>query len=568
MAEDKTALEKPIQNELDDLEVVRIFTEMHQEAETAYKPIKEISDVAWNAYNNAFDFSDKTAEQSQSFLPLYKSAIRVAKSIVRKSILASPKYFTVEGLTKESKELAKDVEDTMFRIAEQADFRSHIADASFAAFLENLAVLKIFPAPIEEEDEIISDAQQVKMIVDPISVPNDFRLDPKGRKLYIMHRIDMDLSDYELLVEGGEYTRKSLEAAQAEYVAQEETLRKQREQGMQDAGKPSWRKTVELWEVWTRALCRQDGTAIARNVMFTVLNRKHLARKVTKYLYRNNKTPFIYSPVADKPFSVYHENFGEPVLGMLDAIIDLMNSLVDAAQNVATKGFEISIDQVRNPSAISRGIYGGKVIKTTTPPIPGLTTVRPFDVGEFSPQALQFLSWMVQQFHNGIGITELLSGIPGLGEKTATEITTKTQAAMGNINEVAQILDKHLVGPGLRQMFELMMEWNPEVFGNRIAHQVDKSKLKFKFVISGMSGVLARQTELAQLTQIVQLLMSTPLVKELNWTHIGKELLLKNGFKPEEFFVAQASQPPEAGEGATPIDETANAAIANLFQGQ
>lgn len=548
------------QTELSDDEVVQIFQEMHAEADEAYRPQKDIADVAWNAYNNEFDFSDKGEGQSKAFIPVYKSAIRVAKSIIRKSLLSAPQYFTIEGLTKESRELEADIEDGLYRLAEQGSFREHVATAAFGGMLENLGVLKVFPTSITDEDEIISEQQEVKVVYAPVSVPNDFRLDPTGRNLYTLHRTEMDLCDYELLVDSGDYTKSSLDAAKAGFMAADEEFRKLREQKMSDAAPPPWRKMIELWEVWTRALVRADGTAIQRNVMFTVLNKKHLARKVTPYLYRHGKPPFAWSPVADKPFSVYHENFGEPVLGMLDGIIDLMDSLVDAARNVATKGFEIQLDQVRNPGEISRGIYGGKVIKVAAPPIPGYSAVRPFDVGTFSPDALQFLSWMLNQFQNGIGVTELLSGIPGVGEKTATEIQSKTRAAMGNLNEVAVLLEDHLVAPALRMTYQLALEWNPEIFGERLAFQTDKRKLKFKCHVRGISGTMEREGELQKLLMVMQTLGQTPVAPRLNWDYIASELLLKNGLKPQDFLNAQVSQPPEVGQGMTPPQMEAAAA--------
>jgi hypothetical protein len=554
--------EPPPEKGVTDDELVQIFHDMHRQAEDEFRPIQDIIDVAWAAYNNQFDFTDRDEQQSQAFLPIYKSAVRIAKSIVRRTLLEAPQYFAVEGLNKESKDVEKDIQDGLTRIADQANFREEVANASFGGFLENLAVLKIFPRSITDEDDIISAAQRIRLEVAPISVPNDFRLDPKGRNLYILHRTEMDIADYEELVDQDEYLRDSLDAAYAGFQAADEEFRIQRQNKQSTAAPPPWRKTVELWEVWTRALCSQEGPCIGRNQTFTILNRKHVARRARDYLYKIPKSPFVWSPVADKPFSVYHENFGEPVLGMLTAIIDLMNSLVDAAQNVATKGFEVSINEVRNPAEVSRGIYGGKVIKTTTPPIPGLNTIRPFDVGEFSPEAHLFLQFMIQQFQNGVGVTELISGIPGVGEKTATEITSKTRAAMGNLNEVAGLLDQHLISPAVRMMYELMLKWNPEVFGDRVGHQINKGKLKFRFNISGISGAIKQEGELQELLFVIKTLMGTPLATRLNWDHIGQELLKRKGFDPTKFIRAQPA--PEPGKGPTTTQQDGAGAVSDL----
>lgn len=556
--------EKPI--DIPDEEVVQIFQEVHAEADEAYQPIKAVSDIALSAYNNDFDFSDKEDFQSQSFLPIYKNAIRVAKSVVRRSLLEAPKYFDVEGLNDESKALQQDVFDGLYRIAEQAEFRENVAKAAFGGFLENLGVLKIFPAPMQEEDEPIHLQQTVKIVCDPVSVPNDFRLDPKGRGLYVLHRSEMDFPDFESLVESGEYEKSSLEFAKQDFAAKEEEYRKAMQEGQIQVPKPSWRKTVELWEVWMRAISRKDGTTAARDAMFTIINRKNVARRPRKYLYKHNKPPFVWSPVADKPFSVYHENFGEPVLGMLDAILDLMNSLVDAAENVATKAVEINVNDIRNPSELGRGLYGGKVFKTSKPPIPGLETVRTFDAGEFSPEAMHFLSWMVQQFQGGIGITDLISGIPGVGQSTATEITQKTRAAMGNLSEVTGLLDKYLVGPSLNMMYRLMLEWNPEVFGERLAFRTDRKKLKFKFHISGISGAMKADGDFQEFMMLVKVLMGTPLATRLNWDNIGKEMFKRKGFKPEQFLASQAAVSPVPGEGPTATDMESEAAAAPMIQ--
>lgn len=571
MAKKKPALKEAEPIESTDLlpndQLVKIFGEIHTEAEDAYRPIQDVTDVAWNAYNNLFDFSDKDDEQSQAWLPIYKSAIRVAKTIVRRSLLSTPDYFEVEGINNESRELEEDVKEGLSRVADQAAFKEQVSIAAFGGFLENLAVLKEFPQAIEEGDDLIHRQQRVKMIVAPVSVQQDFRLDPLGRNLYVLHRSVMDLCDYEEQVDQGEYEKDSLDFARAGFSSMEEEFKKALKEGRNDPPRPSWRKEVELWEVWCRALINDEGKAVARNHMFTILNRQHVARKATPYLFRVPRPPFVWSPVADKPYSVYHENFGEPVLGILSAIIDLMNSLVDAAQNVATNGFDINVDRVKNANEVSRGIYGGKVIKTMTPPIPGLKAIETFEVGKFSPEAMAYLQYLMQQFQNGIGVTELLSGTPGAGEKTATEIKSKTAAAMGQMSEVSSLLDQYLIGPGLRLQYETMLAWNPEVFGDRLAFQTSRDKLKFRFHISGISGALKQQTELEELLFVIKTLMGTPLATKLNWDYIGEELFRRKGFKAADFLMSQIAQPAEVGTGLTrPQLEASNAREMNASQ--
>lgn len=539
---------------LDEQTLVQIFKDAYQESDTAYRPQKAIADDAWACYNNQYDFSDKADWQSKNALPKFKTAIRIAHSLLKQSLIQAPKVFTLEGLNEESRIIERDVELAMSQLLEQSEFKQKISESLLGGLLESLMCMKIFPSKLSEEDPPIHPEQIYKMIFVPIMVSNDIRIDPRGRDLYKLHRTVLDLPDYEKKVHEGIYSQESLDHVKSDFGKQEEQYRENIRQNKEDAAKPSWRKEVEIWENWFRYLCDAEGNIAYENVTFSVVNQKAIARFPIDFPFAHKKPPFVIAPVVQKAFSVYHESFGEGVLGLVKMMVDLINQIVDSIGFATANAFELNLDYIRNATEMKSGIYPAKIVKTRGVP-PGTQVVRPFEVGQFKPEAINFLSYIDREFQNGIGITELIAGLPGMGEKTATEVASKTRQAMGIMRQIAQDIEDNYIAKCISMAYDLALEWNPEIFGNRV-YQVPKKKLKFKMEVRGMSGVLERQGEIQAILMFINIVSKTPLAQRLNWKYLGDKLVEANNWRSDDIFLKDQLTPNQPGQTIpAPVDE-------------
>jgi len=522
-------------------QLVEFFKETFHEADNARKPIQSKWDDAWNVYNNYYDFSDKAKWQSQNYLPKFKMAVRNAAGILKKSLVQARNFFYIEGENDESKLLEKDIEDAIERVLSQSEFVPSFNEATIGGLLENLLCFKIFPVPLSDTDRPIHPDQIYKFKIVPTSMFNVW-LDPTGRDRYKINRVTLDLADYRALVKKGVYLESSLKYVESDYRNKDQEYREVIRKGQTDVIKPKWRKEVELMEYWGD-VDDEFGNRLFSNVTFTVVNRQHLARRPLKNTYDSD--PFVLGPIIKKPFSVYHEGFGDGVIPIAKLMVEIMNQEVDANLYAAIKAFVLHLDYVHNPTDIKSGVYPGKTIKAKGVP-PGGKVIEEITLGEASPNGMVMLSALDREFQNGTAITDHVAGLAGAGTKTATEYKGRITQNLSAISSIAEDIEQRVLDHVIERIYDLILQWNPEIFGPKI-HQVPKEILKFQFKARGMSQVLQRENEAQKAMMLLSILGKTPLGQRVNWKEIGNKVINAVGWDPAKILLDEQAESPTIG---------------------
>lgn len=531
-------------------QITQFFRETYEEAKNARKPKESKWDDAWNIYNNYYDFSDKAKWQSQNFLPKFKMAVRGASALLKKSLIEARQFFTFEGLNKESEELAKDIETTIYRILKQSKFVTVFNEALTGGLLENTMNFKIFPLPLTDQDRPIHPEQIYKYMIVPVSSYNLF-LDPTGRDKYKIHRVVLDLADYRKLVKQGVYEKESLKYVEEDYRNKDLEYKEYIRKGQTNVVRPRWRKEVELMEYWGD-VDDEYGNRIYENVTFTVVNERYLARFPIKNTYP--RQPFIIAPIIKTPFSVYHEGFGDGVIPIAKMMTEILNQEIDANLYASIKAFVLNLDYVHNPTDIKSGVYPGKTIKAKGVP-PGAKVIDELTLGAQTPNGMAMLASLDREFENGTLMTAHVQGLAGAGVKTATEYKGRMAQNTGLIADIAGDIEERGLEPALEMLYDMILQWNPEIFGDKI-HAVPKEKLRFNVVALGLSKVLEKQEDANKFMMLLNIIGKTPLVERLNWDEIEKLLANSMNWDPEKVWLRQATQPPEVGQGPTTPEMT------------
>ena len=542
---------------MEEEDLVKYVNEAWMEAEDHIRgTIKKNWDVSWALYNNEFDFSDKANWQSKNVFPKFKSTIRVANSIL-KDALFSRDFFSVEGLNDEAATVQNDIKTTLDRVLKQSDFEERFEDGLLAGLLEHLMVNKIFPVAISDKDRPIHEDQRFKFIFAPQSMYR-FRIDPRGRGLYVIHETIMDMAEYRQFCERKVYDAKTLDKIEGDFSKDDERFKEARRMGAQNPPKPRWRKEVYLREFWGH-VDDDRGRRIYENVTYTIVNEKYLARKPKENPFAHKKPPFIWGPIIKKPFSVYHEGFGDGFSGLCRILTERLNITLDSALYASIKAFEVNLDYLFDPEGMKNGIYPAKVIKTSGVP-PGSFAVREIPLGNADTSSLQIMQYIDTQIQNASGVTEFISSMTGSGgEKTATEIKTKGAAGMSAMKQVGRSIERRILEPSIEMLYDLILEWNPEIFGEKV-FKLNREALKFKFKVHGITDALSREQELQNLMMWIKIMGGAPqLAPRINWNEVGNvatELLRLN---PKSILLPEAGQSRNIG-GQPGADEEAGQA--------
>jgi len=548
---------------LDEGKLIQHVLESNDFSWDSSRAIREMWDANWATYNNQFDFRDKLPFQSKNFLPKVKMAVRMMVSIIKQSMIKADQFFKFEGLNEDSKEVERDIEDTLMRVMDQARYKQKkFGRTVFLGLLENMMITKIYPKPLAQPP--IHPLQDTEFVVQPVSA-YDFRIDPQGRNRYVIHRVKMDLADYKRLARQGTYRIETIKELEEDFQEAEEEVREKIREGQIDVPKQTSRKEVELLEYWGD-VDDVHGERILENITMTIVNRKSLARAPMKNPYRHGKPPFVWGPIFEKFGSVYHEGFVDGVLPLARMINENLNLTLDANTASSIKAFEVNLDFVHNPSALKSGIYPGKTIQTRGVP-PGSQAIKEIQLGEVSQSAQFIQQFLDREFQNGTGINEFIGGFSTSGSKTATETKVKAGQSQSFTQSIAQNIEDNVLEPSIEMLYSLILQYNPELLGERVAG-ISADKLQFQFIAKGISEILFQQQDLAELFQWIGMVANTPIAQKLNWDSIGKASARLANQDPKKVFITETQQPPEVDQGLTRPQENENQNIINLEQQQ
>ena len=506
----------------------------------------------WNEYLGHIDFSDKAEWQSKGHLPKFKQAVRVAKNTLKSAMIKSDDFFKIIGPTDQTKLVAPKVTKAVKDILDQSRFKQkQFPNGVFRALLESLMIYKTWVEPMGDEQKISID-QTFKFPVQTVSA-FDLFIDPSGRRKFIIHRMKKDLSDYKRLCERGVYRSETLaEIAQTDYENYEDDVRQKVRQNQQDAPKPAWRKEVELLEFWGD-VDDEFGNTVHRNCMFTIVDRRWVARSPIDNPFDHKKPPFVFGPIFEIDGTEYPETFGDQVLGICAMIDESYNLAIDAASAEAISAFVLNIDYLHNPGDYTSGIYPGKVVKVKGVP-PGTEILKEFQLGHLTQENLLLMSALDREFQNGTGINEFISGLMSSGDKTATEVKQKSIQSIGFLQSLAEDTQDNVLTPLVYMVYRNMLQYNPELFGAEF-NQLPIEDVNLLFEVKGMSQILQQMEEFAKITQWVGMFAKTPMMQFIDWKNIAKMGAAMIGQRPEELLLDQPmqmppQQQPPQGQGA------------------
>lgn len=155
----------------------------------------------------------------------------------------------------------------------------------------------------------------------------------------------------------------------------------------------------------------------------------------------------------------------------------------------------LGVDTGRIPKGFKNAVYPGKVWLTQGPPADVLSTVQ---IGQFQPAMFQQASEMERMVQMGTGAFDTASALNNQSQSGANSMSANSMlmgAFVKRAKRVIQNVDRHLLTPLVTKFMWRYMQFDAA------RYQTD-----FDFTIKATMGIVAREAENMQLTQLIGML--------------------------------------------------------------
>lgn len=531
-----------------DKEVVDWVLACRREAEDAKRDRMELNEDNFDMYHLKHDFSHKQEGQSQEILSKVAMAVEQIRSFFQQSLVnlgdwwRAEAYFpgTEQGMLIRPEEITK---LTSFKL-EQAKYFNHVGNEIQSGLLGSLVISKI-SGEMEDKPKFVARkkgrGKQLKRWVEKIEDKTwklkfevvrqeNFYPDPSGAGLYQVEDSWVDLFEIKKLAEGDEaiYDMEAVNRIGRGDADAEQEFNKARETG-QNTAVGGHRPKVKLTEFWGTILDK-EGNVCYENCVATVANDTILIRKPTSNPLWHQRRPHVFSPLIEVANSVWHKAVMDAPTMHNRSMIELYNLMVDGAMQQVHATKQLRKDCLDNPAQVSDGIKYGQTLTVNSMLPPGAKVLEPVTSVQLPAEVFQVFNIEQQEFNSSAMSSDARMGISNdrisatATVESSQTITTVFQG-MGKNFESSQIMPElEIAWQTVAQNWDLIAkEEFVSLFGQQRGLELSQIPAEevfaatvgaVKFRVYGISLTLARAQEFQRLTQLLQIVASSPQLME------------------------------------------------------
>lgn len=515
-----------------DSEIVQILEGYRTEAEYTRLSGPNSRDMTWltnlDLYWNRFDFSEKAPWQAREVMPELPQYVDRFAAAMRTALMGSDYFFTVKVNNDDEKDMA-DVVRKVIMVQLKRCARSpsgHPIDFSNVfEELVKMASLMMFSCVISVKDE----GKGHYVAVDPVD-PYNIWLDPTGRGLYRIRRIEIDLHELMRMAEDTDvygkaiYNRDAIMQCQA--AAINALMRAEREKR---TGTGQWvystRIPVVLHE-YRATLITPLGDCIGENVLCVVANNDFLIRGPEKNPFWHMRDWVVTAPIITVPMSPYGKTYVENFASIARTFNELTNLILDGVFTSAMKAFVAVPSLLEDPSQIDEGVHPNVVFRALEGNMPA-DVLKEFSLGQLSPDAIQIWGSLKRELQEGAAFNEIALGQLAQHSRTsATEVGTAESNSNSFLKSIATNIETLFVEPLLdifwkttiqhldRSDKEILDAVGEDWFNALLANKRQFCDLQVTFICRGISSLIQKGQKLQQLMQYLQVIGSNQILAQ------------------------------------------------------
>jgi hypothetical protein len=538
---------------------IKVIQECKQEASDA-----RASRIAKNrrnrdVYLSRQDWSGKKAGQSQQFLPKVPVSVEQMASFIKRGLTMFGNWFSVD-LAPDMQQMMSEsdcvnilnafLENLWSTNNRDLSFSTIASDAVKVGLLESLMIFKVHgsmkmcrrykvnktvtlqgnQAAYGEPEMQMEEYPEWRLRIDLIR-PEDYYVDPTGRGLYEIHRVERDLHEIVALVDEGIYDRRAVnELIDVDFGRPLDEERTDKDRAQDEAINPAMRKRVLLDEFWGTML-DTDGTILHRNVVATVANEKYLIRKPEANPFWHQKSPFVVTPIIRVPFSEWHKALYDDASELNLAINEMFNLMLDGGMASVWGIKQVKIGQLEDPSQVAEGIPQGSTLAVKDTMAPGDKVVEVVAQGQVPQDALAIFQFLNNEFAGAALTNELKMGNLPTKQVRSTEVVEASQSQAVTLDGMIGDMEVNGFDEILNRAWSVILQNADDIPSDVLVNLSNKQTAVaimdaspqerfatfqglMKFKARGLSQTMSRAREFQKLMAMLQTVAQSPLLMQ------------------------------------------------------
>lgn len=517
--------------ELSDDEIVQIVETYRYEAEYARYAGPNSRDLTWlqnlDLYWNRFDFSKKAPWQAREVMPEVPMYVDRFAANLREALMDSERFFSVKAAGDENGDIAKAIQKMMGVVLHRTGRTPQGHETDFLAAFEEIAK---FGAMMMQAATVLWKERDGKgyVAIDPVD-PYNIWLDPTGRGLYRIRRIEMDMHELQLLAKEVDskgiplYKREAIDQLTASIVAMMRAEREKR------TGTGQWlqsnRRPVVLHE-YLGTLIDAAGNIRGENVLVIVANNKFLIRGPEKNPFWHDRDWLVTAPMIQVPLSPYGRGYMENFVTLAKAFNELSNLMLDGVFTSALKAFAAVPSLLEDPTQLDEGVYPNVVFRLTEGTLPN-DFLKEINLGQLPADAFQMWGAIKKELQEGAAFNDISLGqLAPRGRTSATEIGAAMQNSTALLRSMARNVETLFLEPLLDMVWKVQLQHLSakdtdirDAVGEQWFAALMKRKKEFadgriKFTVRGISSLILKAQKFQGLLQLLEVVQGNPILMQ------------------------------------------------------
>lgn len=534
---------------ISDTEIVAILEGYRTEAEYSRLSGPNSRDLTWlmnlDLYWNRYDFSKKAPWQAREVMPELPQYVDRFASAMRTALRGSEDFFTIKVENDEEDDIAQVIRKVMKTQLRRIARSPSGHDVDFLNVFEELikmACLMMFSATVTVKKE----KKGHYVSVDPVD-PYNIWLDPTGRGLYRIRRIECDLHELMGFAEQTDangkflYNKDQIELCQA--AAINAMMRAEREKR---TGTGQWVHSTRIPVILHEYLCTlidNTGKCRGENVLCVVANNAFLIRGPEKNPFWHQKDFLITSPLITVPMSPYGRTYVENFASIAKTFTELTNLLLDGVFTSAMKAFIMVPDMLEDPNQVNEGVHPNVVFRAQGGALPK-EVIQEINLGQLPADAITMWQALKKELQEGAAFNDISLGNFAQHSRTsATEVGSAEQNSNSYLMSIASNIETGFVEPLLDLIWHTTIQHldksdteiadavGPTWFETLLKSKKQFAEMKMTFICRGISSLVQRGQKLQKLLQLLQVIGSNQVLAQQFLQEISPDRLLKELFK-------------------------------------
>lgn len=534
--------EKPPKGEIPASELLEILEGYRVEAEYARLAGPNSRDMTWlmnlDLYWNRFDFSNKANWQAREILPEFPQYVDRFAAALRTALMSQKEFFGVQVDQDTEGDIAQVIRKAMGVFLRRIGRNSTGQRCDFlVSFEEAMKYGALMMCATSVSSKKINGVRQTVLEnVDPYNI----WLDPTGRGLYRIRRLEMDLNEFQALarkVDGKGvplYTIEEMKTAGSTQGTMEALQRAEREKRTGTAQwQTSTRRPVLIHEFYG-TIIDNEGNTLGTNVLAVWANQNHLIRGIEENPFWHGRDWMVIAPVLPVPGAPYGRAYVENFATICRTLNELTNLLLDAVFTSAMKAFAVVPSMLEDPGQVDEGVYPNVVFRLNDGAVPA-DFLKEVNLGQLPPDVMQIWQALKRELQEGAAFSDLSLGqLAPRSRTSATEIGTSQQNSNSLITSIASNIECLFLEPLLDLIWrcsiqhldpkdkELRSALGDDWFDALVKGKKQFAKMQVTFVCRGISALIDKGQKLQKIMQLMQIVganqqLAQVMMQEISW---------------------------------------------------